>query len=302
MTPTLDELLDSGLIRLTQMQYDFFHHPEGDFAVAIYGVPDPDRLYIAGPERPGTIYQLAQPGEPADDRGLAACVLPVLVEGLDQAEAVSTAISDMGEEATEFMLPALWVKPLGSSWMFHWHEEEYPFPIAPWDLWPIPSDEQHLWKGVAEQSFEGSKLHSYYDLLNLYNGGEDYLPDEFAHNQDLIRLRQVEFYRIQSEPEPDPDRLQELKEQIEDLKTLNDAIETDRIVGLEDDIKHPNTGEPDPQMPPPVLPPDEAAIWSSLQVLSWRNWLRLSKADWTESSCPDRRRFIEANRSLCPWY
>src|SRR4051812_40488580 len=139
---SIDDLLAIG-VRLDPQQIDFLHQPDGRLAVAVYGLPDPDRLYIAGPGGWGTIWQIAQPGQSADSRGCAACVLPIVVQGGNQSEMCGEVDQHYGCPHNE--VPTVHAAPCDAEWTFPWWCDDIPHTVAVWDLWPIDPDEQHIW-------------------------------------------------------------------------------------------------------------------------------------------------------------
>lgn len=282
---TLDDIRELGVL-LTEEQIDFFHHPEDRLAVAVFGVPDPDSLYTAGLDRAGTVYQVAPEGQSADDRGLQACVLPVVFIG-DKQEELSRCLEDwLGDEKSPYPVVHGWLQNAEFAWA--WTTDEIPFTAACWDLWPITVDEVQHWISAANEAYQRSALPAMFELIDHYNGSE-YYGGRHAELED-------EYYRVTREAS-NIEIAQELQAKMQDV--AEDYLKT-----LEKQIIHPVTGEVDPQLPPVDLEPEQAAIWHSLQALSWRNWSTLAKNSGPghDGDALYGGRFAEANRRLCPWY
>jgi hypothetical protein len=303
VTLTIEELLDRGVM-LTEEQLDFFHHPENRQAVAVYGVPDPDRLYIAGPDWSRTIYQLAEDGEQADAEGYRACVLPLVIMGEDQQSLAQEYEENEGPLESNF--PVVYGRMKSADWMWRFAGDESPMPVAVWDLWPISEAESEIWSGAAYRAYETSKIPLMHDLLDIYQGGEYYGPEHEDQQEELARLSNEAKKLLQAHPGVEPIEvpgMAALDERYKDTeKQMGDAAEN-WLRELEREILHPRTGDVDAQMPPIHLPQDQATIWSSLQALSWRNWVRLKKTDpVSDNDALYGGRFVSTNRRLCPWY
>lgn len=298
---SLEECFDLGVV-MAEEQIDFLRHPEGRLAVVVYGVPDPDRLYIAGPDREATYYQLAPEGEPADERGMQACVLPIVFQGGDQEE-LARLIADWEGDVDDYV-PALHGYPCDGEFMWAWTTDEVPISVACWDLWPITADDTHHWAGAAERTYYSSALPQMFELIENYNGSDYYGPDAEDLQCQLATVSN-EIYSLKREDIVDPDeeaRLLELADKYEALKEQYETVAATYIARLENAIIHPVTGDIDAQMPPVHLPAEQAAIWRSLQSLSWRNWSMLKKNSGHDGDALYGGRFVEANRRLCPWY
>jgi len=278
----VEALRNLGLY-IADEQVDYWLNPADRTAAVLYGAPDPVCLYNAGPSGYYTIWQVAPPGQPADDRGLQACVLPaVLKPGPEPQEQMLAMVEDWeGPYTGPVPRVAGWL--CDADWTMHFMGDDYPRDFAIWDLWPIPEADVDIWTGAAEKAWGASAMEPLWHLVEVDNGAEPWI-----------------------------DGVDDLEAKIYD-RNLSDAErraaenERSEIIGkyladLEKEILHPATGDVDPQIPPVDLPPEQAAIWLSLQALSQRNWTLLSRQWPPDSDAPYCGSFEDANRRLCPWY
>lgn len=283
MQYSIEELLNAGL-NISDEQIDYYLHPErNEFAVVVFGVPDPDRLYITGPDEYATIYQIAEPGEPSNQHGYRACVLPVVICQTDADDGVREIEEYFGQvREQDTVYPFVTGHMEDNDWAWQWLGDDIPIMVAAWDLWPISADEVVTYATAARIAFEKSAMHYIFSISDLRTNGGELSSDELDDLRELLYLPRT------------PEERQQLESEIA-------RLEQEEYSKLEARTIHPVHEMEDPQFPPVQLPPEQEALWTSLQRLSQYNWATLSR--WERASADHNgRSFVEANRRLCPWY
>lgn len=300
---SIEQLRDLGVL-ITQEQLDFLHHPVGRLAIAVFGVPDPDRLYIAGPENGGdTLHQVAPEGTIHDARGLQPIVFPIVVECGYQDELARIVADNIGDIA-DGLLPVLYGTSCDNSDSSHFIfiDDTVPLWFSPWDFWPIDLDEKPIWEAAVNGAIDGSRLYEYFNLHDVWtNGTEHELVDEEL-DEEYYDLRQQGRALVDNGASPDDPRVQQINRRIEEIAVAQEETAHRQVSAWEDAITHPVSGEYDAQVPPLDLPYEQATIWSSLQSLTWRNWRVLQKNFPEGDDCLGGRRFADVTRRLCPWF
>lgn len=282
MTVTIEELIERDVL-FADPQLDYLRNPFGRSAVAVYGVPAPDHLYAGGYMEWATLNQKAWPGTPDDGRGYQPVVLPVVIEGLHQ-DGAEQSVRDWWGCVDDYW-PSVYGEGYRTDWSWHWQHDEFPFQFLPFDIWPIEDSEKDLWATASMAAYGESKMELIWEYWGWMNSGDELTPptEEFESLESkCVRAKDPQERAL--------------------LEAERSRLQTAYMQGLEAEIFPEDSGCWDPQVPPPYLPPEQAAVWHSLQVLSQRNWDLLAKQASGAGSALYGSRFVEANRRLCPWY